>query len=127
VQQDRILKPERADHSNRMSRPQNSPNSNLPSEPLGSTRPDGERGDQTNLHERVCRVLEETNTPISVSRLAERLHATDDREYAEVHDALYRTHLQRLDAADRLVFDMEMGLVYDQDASLEELRDGCSA
>ena len=118
---------EPGDASNRMSRPQNSPNSNPPSGPLGPRRPD-ERGEGTTLNERVSRILETAETPISVSRLAERLHATDgDREYAEVHDALYRTHLQRLDAAGLLVFDMELGLVYDRDSSPGERRDGCSA
>ncbi|WP_135855428.1 hypothetical protein [Halorussus salinus] len=107
-----------------MSRPQNSPNSNPPSGPLGSRRPD----EQETLHERLRRVLDTAETPISVSRLAERLHATHgDRGYAEVHDALYRTHLQRLDAAGLLVFDMEMGLVYDRDPSPDDRRDGCSA
>ncbi|UPV76836.1 hypothetical protein M0R89_20425 (plasmid) [Halorussus limi] len=111
-----------------MSRPQNSPDSDLPSGPLGAAGRDGETGERARLLRRVRRAVEEASAPVSVSQLAERLHATGDgREYGDVHEALYRDHLQRLDATGVLVFDMEMGLVYADDTQREGSRDDCSA
>lgn len=70
------------------------------------------REDET-LRERVRTVVGGTADPITVSDLAEALHAAGgDREYADVHRALYRDHLQALDAEGELIFDMETGLVH---------------
>lgn len=65
------------------------------------------------LRERVRTVVGGTTGPIAVCDLAEALHAAGgDREYADVHRALYREHLQALDAEGELTFDMETGLVH---------------
>lgn len=65
------------------------------------------------LRERVRTVVGGAAEPITVSDLAEALHAVGgNREYADVHRALYRDHLQALDAEGELTFDMETGLVY---------------
>lgn len=65
--------------------------------------------------------------PITVSKLAERLHTSDDdSEYGDVHEALYRDHLQTLDAEGVLVFDMEIGLVYSEESVVDESGDSHS-
>lgn len=72
------------------------------------------------LRERVRTVVGGTADPITVSDLAEALHAAGgEHEYADVHRALYRDHLQALDAEGELIFDMETGLVYPATASDE--------
>lgn len=99
-----------------MSRPQKSPGSDPSNHWSRGLEPAGKTGNSQELAQRVRNAVERASTPITVSKLAERLHATNvDSEYGDVHEALYRDYLQNLDAEGVLVFDMEMGLVYSND------------
>ncbi|WP_135823737.1 hypothetical protein [Halorussus ruber] len=110
-----------------MSRPQEPPDSEWGRPPeLG---PAGAGGGDEDLARRIRIAVEDAGTPITVSKLAERLHGADDAiddatEYGDLHEALYRDYLQALDAETDLVFDMELGLVYPSDSTAEEFGGG---
>jgi hypothetical protein len=106
-----------------MSRPQEPPDSEWGRSPeLGSA---GTGGGGEDLARRIRVAVEDAGTPVTVSKLAERLHVSDDATgYGDLHEALYRDYLQALDAETDLVFDMELGLVYPSESAAEEFRSG---
>lgn len=114
-----------------MSRPQKSPGSGPSSRQSRRAGIGGETTENEELSRRVRAAVERTSTPITVSRLTERLQATDadteldepvtedGTEYGDLHEALYRDYLQSLDAEGVLVFDMEVGLVYSAESAAD--------
>ncbi|WP_137287812.1 hypothetical protein [Halorussus salinisoli] len=111
-----------------MSRPQKSPDSDPPSRSSRGFEPAGTTGDRQGFAQRIRIAVERANTPITVSKLAEQIHAPDlDSEYGDVHEMLYRDYLQNLDAEGVLVFDMDVGLVYSAESAADGSDDGYSA